>query len=72
MLNDVAMVKGLIQSWTCHGAWKDHLRRYPLGFRRPNVASRVAEGLLNAKTVGRGSADLRLLYLGCQVRDPTR
>ncbi len=64
MLNDLGMVKGLIQTKASLGAWKGHLKKYPFDIRRPYVASRVAERLLQFKTVGRSSTDLRFRYLG--------
>lgn len=64
MLNDLGMVKGLIQTKASLGAWKGHLKKYPFDIRRPYVASRVAEQLLRSTTVGRPSTDLRFRYLG--------
>jgi NAD(P)H-nitrite reductase large subunit len=64
MLTDLGMVKGLIQTKASLGAWKGHLKKYPFDIRRPYVASRVAERLLQFKTVGRSSTDLRFRYLG--------
>jgi hypothetical protein len=58
------MVKGLIQTKASLGAWKGHLKKYPFDIRRPYVASRVAERLLQFKTLGRSSTDLRFRYLG--------
>ncbi len=64
MLNDLGMVKGLIQSKADLGAWKAHLKKYPMDIRRPYVASRVAEKLLTSTTLGRPSTDLKFRYLG--------
>jgi NAD(P)H-nitrite reductase large subunit len=64
MLNDLGMVKGLIQAKASLGVWKAHLKKYPFDIRRPYVASRVAEKLLQFKTLGRASTDLRFRYLG--------
>ncbi len=64
MLNDLGMVKGLIQTKVSLRVWKGHLNNYPLDIRRPYVASRVAEKLLELTTVGRPSTDLRFRYLG--------
>ncbi|MFQ5881839.1 MAG: NAD(P)/FAD-dependent oxidoreductase [Candidatus Methylomirabilales bacterium] len=64
MLNDLGMVKGLIQTKASLGAWKGHLQKYPLDIRRPYIASRVAERLLTSTTLGRSSTDLKFRYLG--------
>src|SRR5262249_55406385 len=40
LLNDVGMVKGLIQTRTALGEWKEYLRRNPFDVRRPYVAAR--------------------------------
>lgn len=70
MLTDLGMVKGLIQTKVGLGTWKGHLQNYPLDIRRPYVASRVAERLLQFTTVGRPSRDLRFRYLG--IKPETR
>jgi NAD(P)H-nitrite reductase large subunit len=70
MLNDIGMVKGLIQTKATFGAWKDHLKKYPLDIRRPYVASRTAERLLESRLVGRPSDSLKFRYLG--LRPETR
>jgi len=64
MLNDLGMVKGLIQTQAELKAWKAHLKKYPMDIRRPYVASRVAERLLQSTTLGRPSTDLKFRYLG--------
>ncbi|MBI3031268.1 MAG: NAD(P)/FAD-dependent oxidoreductase [Candidatus Rokubacteria bacterium] len=46
LLNDLGMVKGLIQTRTRLGAWKAHLQKNPMDIRRPYVASKVAVKLL--------------------------
>ena len=49
MLNDMGMVKGLIQTQTPLGKWREYLQDKPLDVRRAYVASRAAEGLLKMK-----------------------
>lgn len=56
MLNDMGMVKGLIQTQVPLGAWRKYLDDNPLDVRRPYVASRAAEKLLEMKLVGRASS----------------
>lgn len=56
MLNDMGMVKGLIQTRAPLGEWRRYLDRNPLDIRRPYVASRAAEKLLEMKLLGRASS----------------
>lgn len=55
MLNDMGMVKGLIQTQAPLREWRKYLDRNPLDVRRPYVASRAAEKLLEMRLVGRPS-----------------
>jgi NAD(P)H-nitrite reductase large subunit len=55
MLNDVGMVKGIIQTRTPLGQWKQFLRENPFDIRRPYIAARVAEKLVNSTLLGRPS-----------------
>jgi NAD(P)H-nitrite reductase large subunit len=55
MLNDVGMVKGLIQTRTALGEWKQYLRDNPFDVRRPYIAARVAEKLVGTTLLGRPS-----------------
>jgi NAD(P)H-nitrite reductase large subunit len=52
LLNDVGMVKGLIQTRTPLGEWKRYLREHPLDVRRPYAAAGVAAGLLETTLLG--------------------
>jgi NAD(P)H-nitrite reductase large subunit len=56
MLNDMGMVKGLIQTQAKLGEWRTYLDRHPLDVRRPYVASRAAEELLRRRLLGRPSS----------------
>jgi NAD(P)H-nitrite reductase large subunit len=56
MLNDMGMVKGLIQTRAPLKEWRKYLDRNPLDVRRPYVASRAAEKLLAMKLLGRPSS----------------
>jgi NAD(P)H-nitrite reductase large subunit len=53
MLNDVGMIKGIMQTRTRLGAWKDFLRANPFDVRRPYVAARVGEQLVKSTLLGR-------------------
>ena len=52
LLNDVGMVKGLIQTRTPLGEWKAYVRKNPMDIRRPYVASKVAVKLLDQTLLG--------------------
>jgi NAD(P)H-nitrite reductase large subunit len=47
-MNDVGMLKGLIQTGVRLGPWKSYLTRNPLDLRRPFVASGAAKELLGS------------------------
>ena len=55
MLNDVGMVKGIMQTKTALGAWKQFLRGNPFDIRRPYVATKVAQQLASNTLLGRPS-----------------
>src|SRR5262249_9643933 len=43
MLNDVGMVKGVMQTRTAFGPWKEFMRHNPFDVRRPYIALKVAQ-----------------------------
>jgi NAD(P)H-nitrite reductase large subunit len=53
MLNDVGMVKGILQTQTPLGEWKAFLCDNPFDVRRPYVALKVAELLAGTTLLGR-------------------
>jgi len=55
MLNDVGMVKGIMQTRTTLGAWKEFLRVNPFDIRRPYVAAKVGQKLAGSTLLGRPS-----------------
>lgn len=55
LVNDLGMVKGLIQSRADLGSWKDHLRDNPLDLRRAYIGAQVAPKLLDRTLIGRAS-----------------
>jgi NAD(P)H-nitrite reductase large subunit len=55
MLNDMGMVKGLIQTQSELGEWRTYLDKNPLDVRRPYVASRAAERLLEMQLLSKPS-----------------
>jgi NAD(P)H-nitrite reductase large subunit len=55
MLNDVGMVKGILQTRTPLGEWKAFLQTNPFDVRRPYVALKVAQRLAGTTLLGRPS-----------------
>lgn len=56
LLNDMGMAKGLIQTQVHLKEWRTYLDKHPLDIRRPYVASRAAEKLLQLKLIDKPSA----------------
>ena len=52
MLTDVGMVKGIMQTQTALGEWKNYLRANPFDIRRPYVAAQVAAKLSQTTLLG--------------------
>lgn len=53
MLTDLGMVKGILQTETPLGAWKDFLAENPFDIRRAYIASGVAQTLAKTTLLGR-------------------
>jgi NAD(P)H-nitrite reductase large subunit len=53
--NDVGMLKGLVQTGSRLGAWKEHLRRNPFDIKKAFLASRTTAQLLPQKILARPS-----------------
>jgi NAD(P)H-nitrite reductase large subunit len=74
MLNDVGMVKGIMQTRTAFGPWKDYLRHHPFDVRRPYVGLQVARTLTGTTLLGRPSKPRQYrvdgLQAGPQVTQP--
>jgi NAD(P)H-nitrite reductase large subunit len=66
MLNDVGMVKGLIQTRTALGAWKEFLRHNPFDIRRPYVALQVGKALVATTLLGRPAKARQYRFQGQQ------
>lgn len=56
MLTDVGMVKGLIQTKTALGDWKDFLKKNPFDIRRAFVGTGVAAKLQQTTLLGKAAA----------------
>ena len=63
MLTDVGMVKGIMQTQSPLGAWKDYMQENPFDIRRAFVANRVAEKLTKSTLLGR-PAKTRQFHFG--------
>jgi NAD(P)H-nitrite reductase large subunit len=55
MLTDVGMVKGIMQTQTHLGPWKEYLTQNPFDIRRAYVASGVAQTLIETTLLGRAT-----------------
>ncbi|HLJ97444.1 MAG TPA: FAD-dependent oxidoreductase [Gemmataceae bacterium] len=66
MLNDVGMVKGIIQTRTALAAWKEFLRENPFDIRRPFVAAKVGQKLAESTLLGRPSRSRQYRFRGRQ------
>ncbi|MBI3624634.1 MAG: NAD(P)/FAD-dependent oxidoreductase [Candidatus Rokubacteria bacterium] len=66
LLNDMGMVKGLIQTKTPLGEWKGYIQRNPMDMRRPYVASGVAVKLLDHTLLGADTGERRYRFRDAQ------
>lgn len=64
MLNDVGMVKGLIQTRVPLGRWKGYIQKNPLDIRRPYVASGAPAKLLESTLLGKPSREKQYRFKG--------
>ncbi len=60
--NDVGMLKGLVQSGTPLGRWKEQLRRNPFDVKRAFVASHATRHLLPETMLGRPAATPAVIW----------
>ena len=66
MLTDVGMVKGIMQTGTSQGPWKQYLAENPFDIRRPYVATQVAKKLVEATLLGRPARSRQYHFRGTQ------
>jgi NAD(P)H-nitrite reductase large subunit len=71
MLNDIGMVKGIIQTRTGLGPWKEFLCENPFDIRRPYIATKVAEQLVRSTLVGRPARARQFRYGGVEPKPQT-
>ena len=55
MLTDVGMIKGIMQTQTSLGPWKDFLKQNPFDIRRAYIGTKVAARLAESTLLGRPS-----------------
>lgn len=55
MLTDVGMIKGILQTHTALGQWKEYLRENPFDVRRAYIGAGVAQKLVGSTLTGRPS-----------------
>lgn len=72
MLNDIGMVKGIMQTRTALGTWKDYLKENPFDVRRPYIATKVAEKLTRSTLVGRPAKSRQYRYGGAEPKTQTK
>jgi NAD(P)H-nitrite reductase large subunit len=66
MLNDVGMVKGILQTRTPLGGWKEFLRENPFDIRRPFIAAKVGQKLAAVTLLGRPSRSRQYRFQNAQ------
>jgi NAD(P)H-nitrite reductase large subunit len=70
MLTDVGMVKGILQTQTAMGPWKDFLRQNPFDIRRAYVAASVAQKLVGTTLLGRPTRGRQYRFGNAQASVP--
>lgn len=71
MLNDVGMVKGILQTQTPLGDWKKYLAENPFDIRRPFVAARVPDKLARVTLLGTPARARQFRFRGAPIPAPT-
>ncbi len=67
MLTDLGMVKGLMQTHTSFGPWKDFLRQNPFDIRRAYIANQVASKLAGQTLLGRPAKTRQYIHGDAKV-----
>lgn len=68
MLNDVGMIKGIIQTKVSMGNWKEYLRENPFDVRRAYIANKVGQKLIGTTLLGRKSKPRQYRHQGAQAQ----
>jgi len=66
MLNDVGMVKGIIQTQTPLGSWKKHLAENPFDIRRAYIGAKVAARLAGSTLLGQAARPRGFQFQGAR------
>ncbi len=69
MLNDVGMVKGILQTQTPLGEWKAFLQENPFDIRRAYIANKVAARLAGTTLLGRPSQPRGFRFANTPVKN---
>jgi len=67
MLTDVGMVKGILQTQTPLGPWKQYLAENPFDIRRAYIGAGVAQKLVGSTLLGRPTKDRKYKFGGTKV-----
>ena len=67
MLTDLGMVKGMMQTRTAFGPWKEFLRENPFDIRRAYIANRVASKLAGQTLLGRPAKTRQYMHGDAKV-----
>ncbi len=70
MLTDIGMVKGILQTQTALGPWKEFLRENPFDIRRAYVAAGVAQKLVGTTLLGRPTQARQYRFRDAQPHVP--
>jgi NAD(P)H-nitrite reductase large subunit len=70
MLTDVGMVKGILQTQTALGPWKQYLSENPFDIRRAYIGAGVAQKLVGSTLLGRPTKDRKYKFGGTKVETP--
>ena len=68
MLTDVGMVKGILQTKTPLGPWKNFLAENPFDIRRAYIASGVARKLVDTTLIGRPAKTRQFQFAGANAK----
>lgn len=67
MLTDVGMVKGILQTQTALGPWKQYLAENPFDIRRAYIGAGVAQKLVGSTLLGRPTKDRAYRFGGTKA-----
>lgn len=68
MLTDIGMVKGLLQTQTKLGPWKEFLQENPFDIRRAYIGAGVAQKLVQTTLLGDATRDRKFHFQGAEAK----